>query len=262
MCLPESHRTQPRGLPPEVYGLGSPKSNIKRIAFNISCTIKFNMTSPQVEAKQAISRYFDCSDSKNIGKGDKGGLTRGNIRAIYKYTGQSGDCASEIVNPILRTIAKLPEDKRKDCFDNLRKKIGVSSIQSFVKQLDDAISKVELPADLILYRGMDYEKLTADLGNDIKKGVTFRDAGFMSTSYSETVAYGFAVPCIFDEGDTRRKPIFVITTKTGQEGAVSHNECEVILPRGTILQCIDIIDVKDRRYFIMDCKPVDNEMEV
>jgi len=57
------------------------------------------MTSPKGEAKKAITHYFDCSDSKNIGKGGNGGLTRGNIRAIYKYTGQSGryfimDCLS------------------------------------------------------------------------------------------------------------------------------------------------------------------------
>jgi hypothetical protein len=220
------------------------------------------MTSPQEEAKKAISQYFDCSDSKNIGKGENGGLTRGNIRAIYKYTGQSGDCASEIVNPILRYIAKLSEDKRKDYLDNLRKKIGISSIKSFIKQMDDAINKVELPADLILYRGVDYEKLIDDLGHDIKKGVIYHDAGFMSTSYAERVAYSFAVPYIFDEGDIGRKPIFVITTKMKQNGAVSHNECEVILPRGTILRCIDIIDVKDRRYFIMDCISVDNRMEV
>jgi hypothetical protein len=220
------------------------------------------MISPKGEAKKAISHYFDCSDSKNIGKGGNGGLTRGNIRAIYKYTGQSGDRASEIVNPILRYIAKLPEDERGDYLDNFRKKIGVSSIKSFIKQMDDAISKVELPAHLILYRGVDYEKLIADLGHPLLKGVMYRDAGFMSTSYTEKVACQFAVPCIFDEGDIRRRPIFVISTKRGQKGAVSHNECEVILPRGITLQCVDIIDVNDRRYFIMDCLSIDNEMKV
>jgi ADP-ribosyltransferase exoenzyme len=211
------------------------------------------MTSPPGEAKKAITHHFDCSDSKNIGKGGDGGLTLGNIRAIYKYTGQSGDRASEIVNPILRYIAKLPEDERGEYLDNVRKKIGVSSIKTFIHQMDDAISKVQLPADLILYRGVDYEKLIDDLGHALEKGVMFHDAGFMSTSYTETVACRFAVPCIFFEGDIKRRPIFVITTKTGQKGAVSHNECEVILPRGITLQCIDIIDVKDRRYFIMDC---------
>lgn len=220
------------------------------------------MTSPHEEAKKAISHYFDCSDSKNIGMGENGGLTRSNIRAIYKYTGQSGDCASEIVNPILRYIAKLPEDKRKDYLDNVRTKIGISSIKSFIRQMDNAISKVTLPADLILYRGVDYEKLIDDLGHDIEKGVIYHDAGFMSTSYTESVAYSFAVPSIFNEGDIGRKPIFVITTKMKQNGAVSHNECEVILPRGTILRCIDCIDVKDRRYFIMDCIPVNKRMEV
>ena len=220
------------------------------------------MKSPQGEAKKAISHYFDCSDPKNIGKGGNGGLTRGNIRAIYQYTGQSDDRASEIINPILRSIAQLPEDERGDYLDNFRKKIGVSSIKSFINQMDDAISKVELPAYLILYRGVDYEKLIADLGYPLLRGVMYRDAGFMSTSYRENVACQFAVPCIFDEGDIRRRPIFVITTKRGQKGAVSHNECEVILPRGITLQCVDIIDVNDRRYFIMDCLSIDNEMEV
>jgi hypothetical protein len=220
------------------------------------------MTPPQGEAKKAISHYFDCSDSKNIGKGGNGGLTSGNVRAIYKYTGQSGDRASEIVNPVLRYIAKLPEDKSVDYLDKLRKKIGVSSIKSFIKQMDDAISKVELPADLILYRGVDYEKLTDDLGHTIEKGIIYHDAGFMSTSYTENVAFRFAVPHIFDDGDIGRRPIFVITTKMDQKGAVSHNECEVILPHGITLHCIDIIDVKDRRYFIMDCISVDNGMEV
>jgi hypothetical protein len=220
------------------------------------------MKSPQGEAKKAISRYFDCSDSGNIGKGGNGGLTRGNIRAIYQYTGQSGDRASEIVNPILRSIAKLPEDKRRDYLDNARKKIGVSSIKTFIKQMDEAIGKVELPADLVLYRGVDYEKLIDDVGYALEKGVMYRDAGFMSTSYTETVAYRFAVPCIFDDGKSKRRPIFVLTTKTGQTGAVSHHECEVILPRGITLQCVDIIDVKDRRYFIMDCLSINNGMEV
>lgn len=220
------------------------------------------MKSPQGEAKKAISQYFDCSDSKNIGKGVNGGLTRGNIRAIYQYTGQSGDRASEIVNPILRSIAKLPEDKRGEYLDTAGKKIGVSSIKSFIKQMDEAVSKVVLPADLILYRGVDYKKLIDDLGHALEKGVLYHDAGFMSTSYTETVAYRFAVPCIFDDGDIERRPIFVITTKTGQMGAVSHHECEVILPRGITLQCVDIMDVKDRRYFIMDCLSIDNGMEV
>jgi hypothetical protein len=35
--------------------------------------------------------------------------------------------------------------------------------------MDDAISKGELPADLILYRGVDYEKLVDDLGHSLEK---------------------------------------------------------------------------------------------
>jgi hypothetical protein len=34
------------------------------------------------------------------------------------------------------------------------------------------------------------------------------------------------------------------------------------LPLGITLQCVDIIEVKDRRYFIMDCLSTDKEMEV
>lgn len=165
------------------------------------------MTSPPGEAKKAIIQYFDCSDSENIGKGENGGLTIGNIRAIYKYTGQSGDRASEIVNPILRYIAKLPENMREDYLDNVKMKIGVSSIKFFIQQMDEAIRKVELPADLILYRGVDYEKLIDDLGNALETGGIFRDAGFMSTSYTEMVAYRFAVPSVFENGDIERRPI-------------------------------------------------------
>jgi hypothetical protein len=220
------------------------------------------MTSSREEAKKAISCYFDCSDSRNIGKGIDGGLSRSNIRAIYKYTGQSGDRASDIVNPLLRYAAKLPEGERRQYLASLRKKIGITSVRTFIKQMDDAISKVELPPDLVLYRGVDYDKLVGDLGYALKKGVMYRDAGFMSTSYSENVACRFAVPGFFNGGDRKQRPILVITTKPGQKGSVSHHECEVILPRGITLQCIDVIDVNDRRYFIMDCISVDNGMEV
>jgi hypothetical protein len=191
------------------------------------------------------------------------GLTYNNIRAICHYTGQSGECASDIVNPILRSIAKLPESKRQKYFDNLRMKIVVSRIQEFVKQMDDAISKVKLPKGLILYRGIDYEKVTAELGSGIEIGMVIRDAGYMSSSYKENVAFRFAVPCTFSDDDViERKPLYVITIKSDQHGAVSHHECEVILPRGSVIQCLDIIDVYDRRYFIMDYLSVEKGVEV
>lgn len=220
------------------------------------------MTSREKDAKEAISRHFDCSDSKNIGNGGKGGLTNNNIRAVYRYTGQSDSRASEIVNPLLRYISKLPEDERVEYLNNSKEKIGFSTVKTFIKQMDEAISKVELPPDLILYRGVDYQQLTDDIGYEIELGVIYGDAGFMSTSYMENVAYRFAIPHIFEDGDIARRPIFVIKTKSGLFGAVSHNECEVILPRRIVLKCVDIIDLDDRRYFIMDYLTVNSTMGV
>ncbi|MEN6396391.1 MAG: ADP-ribosyltransferase [Methanoregula sp.] len=218
------------------------------------------MPSPKRDPLQEISRHFDCSDTRNVGKK---GLTYNNIRVIFHYTGQSGECASDIVNPILRSIANLPENKRQNYFDNLRMKIVVSRIQTFVKQMDDAISKIKLPTDLILYRGIDYEKVTDELGSDIEIGMIIRDAGYMSTSYKESVASRYAVPYTFaDEDSIARKPLFVIMIMSDQYGLVSHHECEVILPRGSVIQCLDIIDVYDRRYFIMDCLFVEKGVEV
>jgi len=218
------------------------------------------MSSPKRDPLQDISLYFDCSDTRNVGKE---GLTYNNIRAIFHYTGQSGECASDIVNPVLRSIAKLPERERQNYFDNLRIKIVVSRIQTFVKQLDDAISKIKLPKGLVLYRGIDYEKVTAELGSDIEIGMVIRDAGYMSTSYKESVASRFAVPGSFTDTDAiERKPLFVIAIKSDQHGAISYHECEVILPRGSVIQCLDIIDVHDRRYFIMDYLSVEKGVEV
>lgn len=218
------------------------------------------MPPSQRDPLQEISLHFDCSDTKNVGKV---GLTYNNIRTIFHYTGQSGECASDIVNPVLRRVAKLPERERQKYFDNLRIKIVVSRIQTFVKQLDDAISKIKLPKGLVLYRGIDYEKMTAELGSDIEIGMAIRDAGYMSTSYKVSVASRFAVPYIFSDNHAiERKPLYVIRMKSNQNGAVSHHECEVILPRGSVIQCLDIIDVYDRRYFIMDYLSVEKGVEV
>lgn len=218
------------------------------------------MPSPKRDPLQEISLHFDCSDTRNVGKER---LTYNNIRAIFHYTGQSGECASDIVNPVLRSIAKLPKRERQKYFDNLRVKIVVSRIQTFVKQLDDAISKIKLPNGLVLYRGIDYEKVTAELGSNIEIGMVIRDAGYMSTSYMESVASRFAVPCTFTNNDAiERKPLYVIRIKSNQNGVVSHHECEVVLPRGSVIQCLDIIDVYDRRYFIMDCLSVKKGVEV
>jgi hypothetical protein len=217
------------------------------------------MPPPKEDPREVISRYFDCSDLKNRGKW---GLTHNNIRAIYHYTGQSGVCASEIVNPVLRSVAKQPADEQQVYFDNLKVKIVLSSIQTFVKQMDKAIGKVALPEGLLVYRGIDYDRVTSDLGSDIGIGMKIRDAGYMSTSYSEGVAFQFAVPNLFDEGDIKRMPLFVIQIKPGRFGAVSHHECEVILPRGSVLHCIDIVDSDNRRYFIMDYVDVVKGVEV
>lgn len=192
----------------------------------------------------------------------KEGLTYNNIRAVFHYTGQSGECASDIVNPVLRNIAKLPERKRQKYFDNLQMKIVVSRIQTFIKQMDDAISKVKLPKGLVLYRGIDYEKVSDELGSDIEIGMLIRDAGYMSTSYNEGVASNFAVPRTFTDDVIERKPLYVIAITSDQYGAVSHHECEVILPRGSVIQCLDIIDGDDRRYFIMDYLSVEKGVEV
>lgn len=192
----------------------------------------------------------------------KEGLTYNNIRAVFHYTGQSGECASDIVNPVLRNIAKLPERKRKKYFDNLQMKNVVSRIQTFIKQMDDAISKVKLPKGLVLYRGIDYEKVSDELGSDIEIGMVIRDAGYMSTSYNEGVASNFAVPRTFTDDVIERKPLYVIAITSEQHGAVSHHECEVILPRGSVIQCLDIIDGDDRRYFIMDYLSVEKGVEV
>lgn len=217
------------------------------------------MSFPKRDPLQEISRHFDCSDARNVGKK---GLTYNNIRAIFHYTGQSGECASDIINPILRSIAKLPESKRQKYFDNLRMKIVISRIQTFVKQMDDAISKVKIPKGLVLYRGIDYEKVADELGSNIEIGMVIRDAGYMSTSYSEGVASRFAVPHIFGNDVIERKPLYVIAITSEQHGAVSHHECEVILPRGSVIQCLDIIDVDDRRYFIMDYLSIEKGVEV
>ena len=76
--------------------------------------------------------------------------------------------------------------------------------------MDEAIGKVALPKGLLLYRGIDYDSVTSDLGSDIEIGMKIRDAGYMSTSYSEGVASQFAVPYLFDEVDIERRPLFVI----------------------------------------------------
>jgi hypothetical protein len=220
------------------------------------------MVSPESAAKEIIHEYFDCSDDRNVGKGNNGGLSKSEIRAVYQYTGQSGSPASAILNPILRHISKLPENKAKEYLETTRRKIGVTSLKVFIEHLDSAISKIDLPENLVLYRGVDYEKVIADLGMEIKKGTKFREPAYMSTSYAEEVAHVFSVPCIFEDGEIERKPIFVITTKAGQTGSVSHNECEVILPRKVVCKCLDIIDVRDRRYFIMDYITVDQSREV
>lgn len=129
--------------------------------------------------------------------------------------------------------------------------------------MDDAISKIKLPKGLVLYRGIDYEKVTAELGSAIEIGMVIRDAGYMSTSYKVSVASRFAVPYPFSDNDAiERKPLYVIRIKANQNGVVSHHECEVILPRGSLIQCLDIIDVYDRRYFIMDYLSVENGVEV
>ena len=80
------------------------------------------MASPEETAKEIISQHFDCSDDKNVGKGGNGGLNKNEIRAVYQYTGQSGDPASEILNPILRHIAKFSEEEAKKYLENSRKK--------------------------------------------------------------------------------------------------------------------------------------------
>jgi len=220
---------------------------------------------PQREdPRDQVSRYFDCSDTKNAGKGGKGGLTYNEIRAVCHYTGQSGSCASETVDPILRTVASLPINQQQEYFDNLRVKIVTFPIRTFIRHLDEAIGKVELPAGLVLYRGIDYGSVTDRLGSGITIGMKIRDAGYMSASYAEDVAARFAVPYRFDDDNENleRRPIYVIPVKPGQSGAVSHNECEVILPRGSVLQCIDIEDIDNRRYFIMDYITVVKGVEV
>lgn len=209
----------------------------------------------------AITGFFDCSDTKNIGNGDNGKLTYTEIRAVYNYTDQSGTDASRIINPLLRAVVKLPEGDRQRRLTSVKSKVGLISIKSFIRHMDAATRRVNLPSDLKLYRGIDYKRFTEDLGHDMETGVKYRDGGYMSTSYAERVAYNYAVPYTFEDGIERR-PIFVITTKAGTTGAVSHKECEVILPRGSGLQCIGIVDVGNRRYFIMDYVDVVKEVEV
>jgi hypothetical protein len=220
---------------------------------------------PQKEdPRVTVSRYFDCSDTKNTGKGGNGGLTYNEIRAVRHYTGQSGARASETVNPALRTIAKLPADQQQESLDSSRVKISTFPLKTFIRHLDDAIDKVELPTGLVLYRGIDYISVTTDLGSDIGIGMKIRDAGYMSATYAESIAFRFAVPFIFkdDAKEIKRRPVYVIQVNPGQAGAVSHNECEVILPRGSVLQCIDIVDIGNRRYFIMDYINVVKGVEV
>jgi hypothetical protein len=109
-----------------------------------------------------------------------------------------------------------------------------------VENIDQIYKRVpSIPQDLILFRGVNlqYRKNV-----NFKKGETFFDKGYVSTTTRYSVAKDFAIKINIEESPKSKKAIYVIYQNGPDNKAIliNQNEDEVLLDHGQLLKIMDM----------------------
>jgi hypothetical protein len=141
-----------------------------------------------------------------------------------------------------------------------------------VTQLDDALSGSRLPIDVVAWRGFSHEGLGGEdwqLWLD-EHGHHFTDNGYVSTSLSPAIGYGFAHmggygenPVVFRievPKDTRGAYMDHLPDPAG--GVADMKEAEILMPRGTTFEVVQHLGKDERGVRAFVVRPVNQTSSV